>query len=91
VYARSIEPRPLPVHEPAWCPYCLAWLGTFPSHEEARAYERSLENHPMEFCLRRSSKLGATEEWRLRREARPFGSLAAARPMGPRPLAGVKA
>lgn len=80
VYARAVEPRVFPVHEAAWCPYCVAWLGTFPSKEEARAYERSLENHPFEFCVKRIAKLNGSEEWRLRHEAGKRGSLAAAKP-----------
>ena len=84
VFARPVELRPFPVHEAAWCPYCVAWLGTFPSKEEARAYERSLEFHPFEFCVRRIAKLNGSEEWRLRHHAGRFGSLAAMKPPGPR-------
>ena len=84
VVARPAERRPFPVHEAAWCPYCVAWLGTFPSEEEARAYERSLEYHPFEFCTRRTAKLNGSEEWRLRHHAGRFGSLAAMKPSGPR-------
>ena len=84
VYARPVEPRPLAIHEPAWCPYCVAWLGTFPSKEEARAHERSLEDHPFEFCARRIAKLNGSEEWRLRHEAGRHGSLAMAKPGAPR-------
>ena len=91
VYARPVERRALPVHEPAWCPYCVAWLGTFPSKEEARAYERSLEHHPFEFCAKRIAKLNGSEEWRLRHEAGKRGSLAAAKPASPRvPAEGVR-
>ena len=92
VYARSVEARPFPMHEAAWCPYCVAWLGTFPSKEEARAYERSLADHPFEFCARRIAKLNGSEEWRLRHEAGRRGSLAAAKPASPRvPREEVKA
>lgn len=84
VFAHTVEPRALPVHEPAWCPYCVAWLGTFPSREEARAYERTLENHPFEFCAKRIAKLNGSEEWRLRHEAGKRGSIAAAKPGAPR-------
>ena len=84
VYARPVERRAFPVHEPAWCPFCVAWLGTFPSKEEARAYERSLEHHPFEFCVKRIAKLNGSEEWRLRHEAAKWGSLAVAKPGGPR-------
>ena len=80
VYARATEARALAVHEAAWCPHCVAWLGTFPSKEEARAYEASLENHPFEYCVRRKAKLNSSEEWRLRHEAAKFGSLARAPP-----------
>ncbi|MFA5860677.1 MAG: hypothetical protein WDA16_03185 [Candidatus Thermoplasmatota archaeon] len=80
VYARAVDPRPFPVHEAAWCPYCVAWLGTFPSKDEARAYEASLEDHPFEFCNRRKAKLNGSEEWRLRHEAAKFGSLARSPP-----------
>ena len=92
VYARAVEPRGLPVHEPAWCPYCVAWLGTFPSKEEARAYERSLANHPFEFCAKRIAKLNGSEEWRLRHEAGKRGSLAMAKPGNARvPSKGARA
>jgi hypothetical protein len=84
VFVKAVEARGLPVHEPAWCPWCVAWLGTFPSKEEARAYERSLENHPFEFCAKRISKLNSSEEWSLRREAGKRGSLAMAKPGAPR-------
>jgi hypothetical protein len=84
VYARPVEPRAFPVHEPAWCPWCVAWLGTFRSKDEARAYERSLENHPFEFCAKRIAKLNGSEEWRLRHEAGKRGSLALAKPGAPR-------
>jgi hypothetical protein len=84
VYARTVEPRAFPVHEPAWCPYCVTWLGTFPSKEEARAYERSLEHHPFEFCAKRIAKLNGSEEWRLRHEAGKRGSLAMAKPTAAR-------
>lgn len=80
VYARSVEPRSLPVHEPAWCPHCLAWLGTFASRQEARAYEASLETHPVEYCMKRLRSLSGSEMWRLRHEAQRFGSLAATSP-----------
>lgn len=92
VHARPGERRPLPVHEPAWCPYCVAWLGTFPSKDEARAHERSLEGHPFEFCAKRIAKLNGSEEWRLRHEAGKRGSLAGAKPSGPRiPRTGASA
>jgi len=84
VYARAVEPRAFPVHEAAWCPYCVAWLGTFPSKDEARAYERALTDHPFEFCLKRIAKLNGSEEWRLRHEAGKRGSLAASKPSKPR-------
>ena len=84
VYARSVNAQPFPVHEPAWCPYCVAWLGTFPSADEARASERSLADHPVEFCERRIAKLSGSEEWRLRHEAGKRGSLAMAKPGSPR-------
>jgi hypothetical protein len=84
VYFREVEPRAFPLHEPAWCPYCVAWLGTFPSKEEARAYERSLENHPFEYCTRRIARLNGSEEFRLRHEAGRRGSLAMAKPGKPR-------
>lgn len=84
VYVRSVDARPFPVQEAAWCPYCVAWLGTFPSKDEARAYEASLENHPFEFCNRRKAKLNGSEEWRLRHEAAKFGSLARSPPTKPR-------
>ena len=84
VYARAVEPRAFPVHEAAWCPHCVAWLGTFPSKEEARAYERSLVDHPFEFCAKRIAKLNGSEEWRLRHEAGKRGSLAASKPTKPR-------
>ena len=84
VFARPVERRALPVHEPAWCPYCVAWLGTFPSKEEARVYERSLESHPFEFCAKRIGKLNGSEEWRLRHEAGRRGSLAMSKPGSPR-------
>ena len=84
VFAKLVEARGLPVHEPAWCPWCVAWLGTFTSKEEARAYERSLEHHPFEFCHRRQAKLNGSEEWRLRHEAAERGSLAVAKPGNPR-------
>jgi len=84
VFVRPAEARSFPVHAPAWCPYCVAWLGTLPSKEEARAYERSLEHHPFEFCARRIAKLNGSEEWRLRHEAGKRGSLAAAKPGAPR-------
>ena len=80
VYARAVDARPFPVHEAAWCPHCVAWLGTFPSKQEARAYERSLEHHPFEFCVKRTAKLNGSEEWRLRHEAGKRGSLAASKP-----------
>lgn len=72
------------MHEPVWCPYCVVCLGTFPSKEEARAYGRSLENHPFEFYVKRIAKLNGSEEWRLRHEAGKRGSLAVAKPGGPR-------
>lgn len=84
VYAKAVERRPFPIHEPAWCPYCVAWLGTFPSKEEARAYEQSLENHPFEFCTKWIAKLNGSEEWRLRHEAGKRGSLAMSKPESPR-------
>ena len=84
VYARAVDARPLPVHEPAWCPYCIAWLGTYPSKDDARAYEASLQNHPFEFCVKRKAKLNSSEEWRLRHEAAMFGSLARSPPTKPR-------
>lgn len=84
VFARETTPRSLPVHEAAWCPYCVVWLGTFPSRAEARAYERSLDDHPFEFCTRRQASLNGSEEWRLRHEAGKRGSLASAKPGGPR-------
>ena len=84
VYARAVERRPFPVHEAAWCPYCVAWLGTFPSKDEARAYERALTDHPFEFCAKRIAKLNGSEEWRLRHEAGKRGSLAASKPAKPR-------
>lgn len=84
VHARAVEPRAFPVHEGAWCPHCVAWLGTFLSKEEARAYERSLENHPFEFCVKRIARLNGSEEWRLRHEAGKRGSLAASKPSKPR-------
>ncbi|MFA5861640.1 MAG: hypothetical protein WDA16_08090 [Candidatus Thermoplasmatota archaeon] len=84
VYARATQARSLPVHEAAWCPYCVVWLGTFPSKDAARAYERSLEHHPFEFCTRRQASLNGSEEWRLRHEAGKRGSLAMAKPGGPR-------
>ena len=84
VVACPVEPRPFPVHEAAWCQYCVAWLGTFQSKEEARAYERSLGHHPFEYCRRRIAKLNGSEEWRLRHHAGKFGSLAAMKPSSPR-------
>lgn len=84
VYFREVPARALPVHEPAWCPFCVAWLGTFPSKDEARAYERSLESHPFEFCIRRIARLSGSEEFRLRHEAGKRGSLAMAKPGKPR-------
>lgn len=84
VYARAVDPRAFPVYEGAWCPHCVAWLGTFPSREEARAYEQSLENHPLQFCLKRQSKLNTSEEWRLRHDAGKRGSLAGTKPSHPR-------
>lgn len=84
VHARPVERRTFPVHEAAWCPYCVAWLGTFASKEEARAYERSLEHHPFEFCVKRIAKLNGSEEWRIRHEAGKRESLAAERPASPR-------
>ena len=84
VVARPAEPRPFPVHEAAWCPHCVAWLGTFPSKEDARTYERSLESHPFEFCVRRITTLDGSDEWRLRHHAGRFGSLAPMKPPGPR-------
>ncbi|MFA5861596.1 MAG: hypothetical protein WDA16_07865 [Candidatus Thermoplasmatota archaeon] len=90
VYARAVDARPFPVHEAAWCPHCVAWLGTFPSKEEARAYEVSLANHPFEFCVRRKAKLNGSEEWRLRHEAAKFGSLALSPPTKPRVPAGER-
>lgn len=84
VNARAIQPRTLPVREPAWCPYCVAWLGAFSSKEDARAYERSLVRHPFEFCAKRIAKLSGSEEWRLRHEAAKWGSLAVAKPGSPR-------
>ena len=92
VFARAVDARPFPVHEPAWCPHCVVWLGTFPSKEEARAYEASLASHPFEFCVRRKAKLNSSEEWRLRHEAAKFGSLARAAPVSGRtPREGEKA
>lgn len=92
MYARAVEPCAFPVHEAAWCPHCVAWLGTFPSKEEARAYERLLENHPFEFCVKRIAKLNGSEEWRLRHEAGKRGSLAGSKPAKPRvPTEGVSA
>lgn len=92
VYARPVERRAFAVHEPAWCPYRVAWLGTFPSKEVARAYERSLATHPFEFCVKRQAKLNGGEEWRLRHEAGKRGSLAATKPASPRvPREGVSA
>lgn len=91
VFARPVAPRPFAIHEAAWCPYCVAWLGTWPSKEEARSYERALTDHPIEFCERRSAQISGNAEWTLRREAGRFGSLAAARPMGPRPRKGASA
>jgi hypothetical protein len=84
VYARAVDARPFPVHEPAWCPHCVAWLGTFSSKDEARAYEASLAHHPFEFCVKRKAKLNGSEEWRLRHEAAKFGSLARAPPVSGR-------
>ena len=82
--APADKPRSPFASAAAWCPYCVAWLGTFPSKDEARAYERSLEHHPFEFCARRIAKLNGSEEWRLRHHAGRFGSLAAMKPPGAR-------
>ena len=90
VYARAVEPRAFPVHEAAWCPYCVAWLGTYPSKEEARAYERELTDHPFEFCVKRIASLNGSEEWRLRHAAGKRGSLAASKPTKPRVPADVR-
>jgi hypothetical protein len=84
VYAVEVEARPFPVHEPAYCPHCVAWLGTFPSKDEARAYERALTNHPLEYCRRRLAGFSGSTEFRLRFDAARFGSLAAKRPDAPR-------
>lgn len=84
VYARAVDARPFPVHEPAWCPHCVAWLGTFPNREDARAHERALADHSFEYCVKRMASLNGSEEWRLRHEAGKRGSLAAAKPADPR-------
>ncbi len=84
VYARSVDAKPLPVHEPAWCPYCLAWLGNYASQEEARAAERGLAEHPIEFCVKHRAKLSSHEAFQRRRTAQRFGSLAATTPARPR-------
>lgn len=73
-------------------PVLRAWLGTFPSKDETRAYERALTDHPFEFCVKRIAKLNGSEEWRLRHEVGKRESLAGSKPASPRgPIEGVRA
>lgn len=46
----------------AFCPECGALLAFFDTAKEARAYEKTRENHPAAYCLRRKRGLSKAAE-----------------------------